>query len=99
MPLKRMKDRWYSNRLQAGVQFLAGPRDFSLLQWVLGTLSLEVKWSGYEADHSPPTTAEVKNCGLITSTLKHIFMAWCLIKHRGNFTFFPKIEVVSQTLV
>jgi hypothetical protein len=31
------------------------------IQWVLGILFLEVKRPGREADHSPPSTAEVKN--------------------------------------
>jgi hypothetical protein len=30
------------------------------MQWVTGNLSLEVKWLGREADHSPPSSAEVK---------------------------------------
>jgi hypothetical protein len=30
------------------------------IQWVLGTLSLGVKRPGREADHSPPSSAEVK---------------------------------------
>jgi hypothetical protein len=30
------------------------------IQWVLGALSLGVKWPGYEADHSPPSSAKVK---------------------------------------
>jgi hypothetical protein len=29
-------------------------------QWVPGVLSLGVKWVGREADHSPPSSAEVK---------------------------------------
>jgi hypothetical protein len=32
------------------------------LQWVLGVLSLEVKWLGCEADHSPQSSAKVKEC-------------------------------------
>jgi len=32
------------------------------IQWVLGVLSLEVKQPGREADHSPPSSAEVKEC-------------------------------------
>jgi hypothetical protein len=32
------------------------------IQWVPGTLSLEVKRPGREADHSPPSSAEVKEC-------------------------------------
>jgi hypothetical protein len=31
------------------------------IQWVPGALSLVVKWPGREADHSPPSGAEVKN--------------------------------------
>jgi hypothetical protein len=30
------------------------------IQWVPGALSLGVKWPGREADHSPPSSAEVK---------------------------------------
>jgi len=30
------------------------------IQWVAGALFLGVKWLGYEADHSPPSSAEVK---------------------------------------
>jgi hypothetical protein len=30
------------------------------IQWVPGTPSLEVKWPGCEADHSPLSSAEVK---------------------------------------
>jgi hypothetical protein len=29
------------------------------IQWVLGAHSLEIKWPGHEADHSPSTSAEV----------------------------------------
>jgi hypothetical protein len=29
-------------------------------QWLPGALSLGVKWPDHEADHSPPSTAEVK---------------------------------------
>jgi hypothetical protein len=32
------------------------------MQWVRGALSPEVKWSGREADHSLPSSAEVKEC-------------------------------------
>jgi hypothetical protein len=30
------------------------------IQWAPGALSLGVKWPGREADHSPPSSAEVK---------------------------------------
>jgi hypothetical protein len=35
------------------------------LRWVPGTLSPGVKRPGREADHSPPSSAEVKNGGAI----------------------------------
>jgi hypothetical protein len=35
-----------------------------------------------EADHSSPSSAEVKNAWSYTSTLSYIFMAWCLVKYR-----------------
>jgi hypothetical protein len=57
------------------------------IQWVPGPLSLEVKRSGRESDHSPPSSAEVKNAWSYTSTSQYVFMAWCLVKHSDNFTF------------
>jgi hypothetical protein len=57
-----------------GVQVLAGVGNLSLhhfvqtgsgahppIQWVPGALSLKVKQPGCEADHSPPSSAEVKH--------------------------------------
>jgi hypothetical protein len=38
------------------------------IQWVPGALSLGVKWLGHEADHSPPSGAEVRNAWSSTST-------------------------------
>jgi hypothetical protein len=38
------------------------------IQWVPGALSLGVKRPGREADHSPPSSAEVKNAWSYTST-------------------------------
>jgi hypothetical protein len=57
-------------------------------QWVAGALSLGVKWPGREADHSPPSSAEIKNAWSYTSTPQYVFMAWYLVKHRDNFTFY-----------
>jgi hypothetical protein len=58
-----------------------GPTQFHI-QWVRG-----VKWPGYGAEHSAPPSAEVKDEWRHASTLPHVFMAWCLVKHRDNFTF------------
>jgi hypothetical protein len=49
------------------------------LQWLLVVLSLGVKWQGREADHSPPTSAEVKKRWFYTSTPAYAFMACWLI--------------------
>jgi len=38
------------------------------IQWVPGALSLGLKLPGREADHSPPSSAEVKNVWSYTST-------------------------------
>jgi hypothetical protein len=45
------------------------------IQWVPGALSTGVKRSGREADHSPPTSAEVKNTWIYTFTLLYVFRA------------------------
>jgi hypothetical protein len=52
------------------------------IQWVPGDHSLGVKLPRHEADHSPPSKAEVKN-----PLPQYAFMVWCLVKHRNNFTF------------
>jgi hypothetical protein len=50
------------------------------IQWVPGTLSLGVKLSGRETEHSPPYSDEVKNAWSYTSTLQYAFMVWCSVK-------------------
>jgi hypothetical protein len=44
-------------------------------QWVTGVLTPGVKWPGSESDHSPQSSAEVKNACSYTSILQHVFMA------------------------
>jgi hypothetical protein len=57
------------------------------IQWAPGALSLGVRRPVREADHSPPSSVEAKNAWSCTSTLsQYVFMAWCLVKHRDNFT-------------
>jgi hypothetical protein len=41
---------------------------------------------GRESDHSPPSSAQVKNEWSYTSTHQYVFMAWCLVKDRDNLT-------------
>jgi hypothetical protein len=48
-------------------------------QWIPGTLSPWAKRPGREADHLPPSSAEIKNAWSYISTLLYIFfMAWWL---------------------
>jgi hypothetical protein len=47
---------------------------------------LGVKRPGRKADHSPPSSAEVKNALSYTSTPQYVFKVWCLVKHRDKFT-------------
>jgi hypothetical protein len=56
------------------------------IQWVLGALSLWLKRPGREADHSPPFSAEVKQCVELYLYSQYAFMAWwsCLKKAQGR---------------
>jgi len=50
-----------------------GPTQPPIL-WVPWALTTGIKWPGLEADHSPPSSAEVKNAWNYTSTPPDIFM-------------------------
>jgi hypothetical protein len=54
------------------------------IQLAPGTLSLGVNRPRREADHSPPSGAEVRNTWSYTSTPQYAFMAWCLVKAQGQ---------------
>jgi 5-methylcytosine-specific restriction endonuclease McrA len=59
------------------------------IQWVPGALSLGVKRPGREADHSPPSSAEVKECVelYLHSPNTPSWRGAQLKKHRDNFTY------------
>jgi hypothetical protein len=38
----------------------------------------------HEADHSPPSGAEVKNAWSYTSTPQYAFIAWCSVKAKES---------------
>jgi hypothetical protein len=61
----------------------------SPIHWVPGALSLGVKRPGREADHSSPSSAEVKNAWTYTPTLTIRLhgVVFGLKKYRDNFTF------------
>jgi hypothetical protein len=49
---------------------------------VLGALFPEVKRPEHVANHSSPSSAEVKNAWNYTSTPSYVLIAWCFIKRR-----------------
>jgi hypothetical protein len=55
-----------------------------LIQRARGTLSLGIKRPGREADHSPPSSAEVKNAWSYTSTPEYAVMAWCSVGKKAQ---------------
>jgi hypothetical protein len=50
--------------------------------------TLVVKRPRPEAEHSPPSISKVENTWSYTSTHLYVFMTWCLVKHKDNFTFY-----------
>jgi hypothetical protein len=55
------------------------------IPWVPAALSLKVKRPWHEADHSPPSNADVKKAWSYTFTIPCVFMAWGLIKQEIRF--------------
>jgi hypothetical protein len=52
------------------------------IQWVPGALSLVVKRPGHEADHSPQSSADVKECVVLLPPLpQYAFIAWCILSN------------------
>jgi hypothetical protein len=50
-------------------------------QWVPWALSPGVKRQGRDADHLPPTSAEVKTMSIYIFTLSHVFLTQYFISH------------------
>jgi hypothetical protein len=65
----RVKNFHFSNSPTPALGFTQHPI------WVQGALSPEVKQPGREADHSPPTSSEVKRMWIYTSTPPCAFIA------------------------
>jgi hypothetical protein len=49
------------------------------VKYVLNSESLDIKRSGREADHSPPSNDEVKNSDSVSPFRHKVFLTWCLI--------------------
>jgi hypothetical protein len=68
------------------------------IQWVPEALSLRVKRPGREADHLPPSGAEVKNEWSYTSTPQYAFMAWCPVKKKAQEQLYSSlVQAVFET--
>jgi hypothetical protein len=52
----------------------------SYITGIGASLSMVIKQPGHEADHSSPSSAEVKNAWNYTSIPPYILMAWCVVK-------------------
>jgi hypothetical protein len=46
-------------------------------EWIQAALSLGIKRPGRQADHSPPSSAEIKNAWSYTSVPPYVLMALC----------------------
>jgi hypothetical protein len=83
---------WNSAGLRAGWSGVQSQQGLGIFLFTTvsrpGGLFLGVKWPGCEADHSPPSSTDVKNAWIYTYTPQYAFMVWCSVKaHRDNFTF------------
>jgi hypothetical protein len=65
------------------------------IQWVPGSLSLVVKRPGREADHSPPSSAEVNNVWSYTSSPQYALTAWCSVKAQGQLYLYFAMSLVQ----
>jgi hypothetical protein len=88
-------DRWFESQQRLRIFLFTtlsrpalGPTQ-PPIQCVPGAVSLRVKRPGREADHSLPSSAEVKNAWSYTSTLQYSFMVWYLVKKKSTGTTSP----------
>jgi hypothetical protein len=72
-----LDDRGVGVRIPVGSRIFSSPRgpDWLSIRWVPVALSPGVKRPGHEADHSPPTSAEVKKIWIYKSTPPYSIMA------------------------
>jgi hypothetical protein len=62
-----------------------------------GDFFLGVKRQGREADHSPPTSAEVNKMWIYTSTPPYVFMAYCLNSFSTGTTYYINLVNFSRS--
>jgi hypothetical protein len=68
-------------------------------QLVPGALYPGIKRPGREGDRLRPSSAELKNVWSYISTPQYVFIAWCLVKHRDNFTFIIIIIIITTIII
>jgi hypothetical protein len=70
-----LNDWWFESRQELGIFLFTTASRLALgpnqppIQWVPGAISLGVRRPRRESDHSPPSSAEVKNAWKYTSAL------------------------------
>jgi hypothetical protein len=85
-----LDDRWFESRQNLGIFLFTTASRLALVsiqihvQCVPGALSVGEKRQGSESDHSPPTSAEVKNTWSYTSSPQYVFMACYSVKTAGT---------------
>jgi hypothetical protein len=67
------------------------------IQWVPGVTSTRVKWLGHEAEHSAPSSAEVKNAWSYTSTPPIRLHGLVLSYAQGQLYLFSTLVNVEQS--
>jgi hypothetical protein len=66
-------------------------------RWLSGALpQRNIKWPGRETNHSPTTSAQVKNMRCIKFSLLYVLMTKCLVKHKYNFIRFDVSKAVTM---
>jgi hypothetical protein len=59
-----------------------------------GALSLGLKRPGREADHSPTSSAEIKNAWSYTALPQHAFVTWCSVKAQEQLYIYEYIMIM-----
>jgi hypothetical protein len=75
------------------------------IQWIPSAPSPRIEWSGREAEHFSPSSAENKSAWNYTSAPLYVLMAWCLVKlsdlylYKSDNNFFPILMITNITTV